>query len=458
MDESLKLLITQKQQQTLAPMQLQLVRMLEMSGPEVEDEVRRAVDDNPALEVSEDDRDSVVSDDIPYYRLDTSNRSADDDVYEPVAVAHSQSLIEFLMSQLTENSDLSERDMQIAGFVVGNIDDNGYMTRSMLALVDDIAIQGGLDVDVEEVRRVWNVVRQLDPAGVGAVDLRDSLLLQLQRRQRSEAVVLAIEIVRDYFDLFSLMHFQRIGNLTGSTEDQLRAAMEIIRGLNPKPGAQIGGGEDDRTRQISPDFMVEVEGEQLTLTLLNRIPRLQIEQSFSASTVISPQESKREADVANAFIKQKRDEAASFIKVLEMRQQTLFRVMSAIMQWQRDFFLSDDPMTLKPMILKDISAVTGDDISVISRVTTGKYVATRQGVYPLKFFFNERRKESDDISLQVVLGRLREIIEEEDKDKPLSDAAITELLQSEGFDIARRTVAKYRERLGLPVGRLRRKI
>ncbi len=483
MDDSLKLSLNQKQQQTLAPMQLQLVRMLEMNAPEIEEEVRKALDENPALEAENDEdttadnmssdgddafnesaeqmqlADYRTDDDIPSYRLESSNRSAGgDDIYEPVAVAGGESLIESLMSQLAENPAATPLDLDIARFLVGNIDNNGYMTRSVRSLVDDMAIQDGLEVSEDEVRRVWNMVRSLDPPGIGAVDLRDALLLQLKRRTQTPDVMLATDIIRDYFDLFSLMHFDRIRSLTGADKDRLKEAMETIRSLNPKPGAQISSTDDDRTHHISPDFLVEADGDILTLTLLNRIPRLQIEESFAAGTLPQSRRRSAETDAANAFIRQKRDEAATFIKVLETRQRTLFRVMSAIMQWQRDFFLSDDPLTLRPMILKDISAVTGDDLSVISRATAGKYVATGQGVYPLRFFFNERRKDDNDTSSQVILDRLRTIIEQEDKSHPLSDAAITEILHNEGFDIARRTVAKYRERLGLPVGRLRKQL
>lgn len=476
MDESLSLSLRQKQQQTLAPMQLQFVRMLEMTGPELEEEIRRTVDDNPAIEVGEDDdvplgdtdfnesaeqmqlADYRTDDDIPAYRLEAHNHSASDVYYEPVAVAADDSLMDSLMGQLAENPLVTDRDMEIARFVAGNIDDNGYMTRSVRALVDDIAIQTGWDVTDDDVRRVWNMVRGLEPAGVGAVDLRDSLLIQLNRRENTPTVALAREIIRDYFDLFSLMHFDRMRSLLGVDETRLREALDVIRGLNPKPGALVSGGEDDRVRHITPDFLVETEGDRLTLTLLNKIPHLQIERSFTVEAEGSSRGTRKEVAEAGAFIRQKRDEAVAFMRVLEMRQQTLFRVMWAIVQWQRDFFLTDDPMRIRPMILKDISGVTGDDVSVISRATAGKYVATRQGVYPIKFFFNERRKENDDVSTQKVLAALRRVIDGEDKRRPLSDASIAEALQSEGFDIARRTVTKYREKLGIPVGRLRKGI
>ena len=474
MDESLRLQQSLRQQQTLAPMQLQLVRMLEMNAPEIEEEVRRALDENPALEVKSDEVSATAEEfsetaeqlqladyrsdeDVPFYRYEARNSSADDPRYEPIAVERGESLMDTLMAQIGEIAGITPRQRAIARTLIGNIDDNGYITRSMSAIADDLAIQEEIDVSSAEVKEVWQLVRSLDPAGIAAVDLRDSLLLQLRRRPSSADTALAIEIVSDYFDLFSLMHFDRIRSLTGADAQQLRQAMEVIRSLDPKPGSQYSSS-DDRTRHIIPDFLVEAddENQRLTLTLLNRLPQLQIEQSFASDTPISSAPSRR-ADTANAFIRQKRDEAASFIRVLETRQTTLFRVMSAIMQWQRQFFLTDDQSTLRPMILKDIAEQTGDDMSVISRATAGKYVATRAGVYPLKFFFNERMRQGDaDVSSRTISERLRSIIKAEDKRRPLSDLALTNLLKEEGYDVARRTVTKYRERMGIPVARLRR--
>lgn len=458
--ESLRLSQDIRQQQTLAPMQLQYVRMLEMNSPEVEDEVSRVLDENPALEA--DDHDEPFSTPgtdqaLPYYRLNTSNRSADDSVYEPEASDTGESLMDHLLDQLAQDGNLSENAMEIARFIIGNIDPNGYLTRPLRSIADDIAIQGSLDPSDDEVREVWKKVRGLEPAGVGAIDLRDSLLLQLLRKEKSPSVELATEIVRDYFDVFSLMHYKQLRTMLGVSEDQLRSAIETIRTLNPKPGAQIGGGIADKATHIAPDFFVEVDSDdRLTLSLLNNIPSLRIARSFAAD---SQTEKKSPAtDQANAFIRQRRDEASGFIRALTMRQATLFRVVSAIMQWQRAFFLSeDDPATLRPMILKDISEKTGDDISVISRATAGKYLATNHGVYPLRFFFNEAR-DGDDAASPQIMARLRQLIEEEDKLHPLTDQALTEILQSEGISIARRTVAKYREKMGLPVGRLRKKI
>ncbi len=458
--ESLRLSQELRQQQTLAPMQLQYVKMLEMNGPEVEDEIRRELDENPALETDESEVEPAAAgssdDSIPYYRTYISNRSADDSYYEPEATSDGESLMDSLTGQLSQNQQISDLDREIARFIIGNIDSNGYMTRPLRAIMDDMAIQAGLDVTDADMRRVWQLIRELDPAGIGAVDLRDSLLLQLGRLRPSPKVELATEIIRNYFDVFSLMHYKQLRSMLGVDEDALREAVDVIRSLNPKPGAQFGGGNEDHANHITPDFLVETDGDRLTLSLLNNIPQLRISQSFSADTAVERKHGGN-SEQANAFIRQRRDEAQGFIRALSMRQATLFRVMSAIMQWQREFFLTDDPATLRPMILKDISEVTGDGISVISRATAGKYVATARGVYPLRFFFNEAR-DSDDASSHSVMARLRELIETEDKSRPLTDDALTGLLGAEGINIARRTVAKYRERMGIPIGRLRKHI
>lgn len=478
MDESLRLSATQRQQQTLAPMQLQFVRVLEMTGPEAEEEVRRALDENPALEVQPQSEASEPADDfgesaeqlqladyrseddIPFYRLDGGRQRDAEPAYEPVAADRGPSMIDYLMGQLSQMPSMSEGDLEVARYIVGSIDDNGYMTRTLRSIIDDIAIQTGIDASEEQVRRVWDAVRSLDPPGIGAIDLRECLLLQLRRLPVTLDSRVATEIVSDYFDLFSLMHFDRLRSILGVDEDRMRRALDLIKTLNPKPGVLISSAdEDDRLRHITPDFLVETDGDTLTLTSLSRIPHLQIEESFRADMPAEHGVTRKSAAEANAFIRQRRDEAAIFIRVIEMRASTLMRVMRAIMLRQRDFFLSgDDPARLRPMILKDIAADTGDDISVISRATAGKYVATHSGVYPLKFFFTERHAGSEEISARSVMEALRDIITEEDPSAPLTDDALTRELVARGYDIARRTVAKYREKLGFPVGRLRHRM
>lgn len=471
--ERLQQNLEQRQVQRLSPLQVRYVRMLEMTGPEVEEEVRRELDDNPALErtdTSGDDReqfsesaeelqmnDYANEDEMPSYRLEARNHSASDRYYEPTAIQGGLNLAEYLGEQLA-HTPLTERQRSVARYIIGNIDDNGYLQRPLRQIGDDLAFTLGIDLQREELDDIFDAVRQLDPAGICAVDLRDCLLLQLRRRKPTPSVQVATEIVADYFDLFSRKHYDQLLSALSLTADELREAVAVIRTLNPKPGSAFEESDADTAHSIIPDFSVETEGERITLTLLNNVPDLQVEHTFaSASDEIPPGTPARQRQ-ALAFLRDRRESAESFIRVLRMRQETLYRVMSAVVQWQRDFFLTDDESRLKPMILKDIAGVTGYDLSVISRATAGKYVATRGGVYPIKFFFNERPKDDDDVSSHEIVAALKDIISGEDHRRPLSDQAITGLLNKRGYDIARRTVAKYRERLGLPVARLRKKL
>ncbi len=476
MDESLSLSQQQKTQQRLAPIQLQYARMLEMTGIEIEDEVRRAVDDNPALEICDHDpqtnsnednnfsesaeemqrADYRNEDDIPFYRLEANNRSVNDEYYRPEAVYNVNSIIETLVSQLSE-LELDETQFKIAQYIIGCIDDNGYLSRDLHQISNDLNFTAGIEVSYDEIKTAFEQVRSLDPPGIGAIDLRDCLLLQLRRLPTTPIVSLATEIITDYFDLFSKMHYERLCDNLNIDHNTLRKAIEQIRDLNPKPGSAISGSsEEERSGHIIPDFSVEVDGESITLSLLNNIPELQIEETFRE---ISGQQFMSERDKqAQIFIKQKRDEARDFITTLKMRQETLFRIMSAIVKIQRKFFLTDDESLIRPMILKDIASLTGYNLAVISRATAAKYVATASGIYPLKLFFNERPKEDDDTSFHEIQAVLKEIISNENKHKPLSDEAITATLKERGYDIARRTVAKYRERMGIPVARLRKSL
>ncbi|MDE5745625.1 MAG: RNA polymerase factor sigma-54 [Paramuribaculum sp.] len=477
MKESLQLSQKQKLHQSLSPLQVQFVRVLEMNGPEIEEAVERELEENPALEVNidspinEKEEDSFnetaediqladyrSEDDIPSYRFEAHNHSVGEAVFEPIAVQGGGSLMEQLNSQLAQ-MHLTDKQMRLAGIITGNLDNNGYMTRAIGAIADDAAIHEGIDATPEEVRNVWDIVRTLEPVGVGAVDLRDCLLLQLKAKPESADVKVAREIVEHNFDLLSRMDFDRLRRVLKVNEDQLRDAMSVIRSLDPKPGgASVSGDGEDKMRHITPDFIVDNEGGTLTLTVPNRIPALHVEKSFADADVeVSEATPGRQAE-AKAFIKGRRDDAASFIKALDMRNETLTRVMTAIMKIQRDFFLTDDEQTLKPMILRDISDITGYDLSVISRAASGKYVATRQGIYPLKFFFSERPKENSDTSSHEVMAVLKAMIEKEDKSAPMSDEAIATAMSSQGYEIARRTVAKYREKAGIPIARLRRNV
>lgn len=493
MKETLHLTQEQKLQQRLSPQQVQFVRLLEMNRVEMEDEVRHEVLDNPAIQVSDNDEsgqhddfnesgndneddgsaneikpdpdmrdndDDDDNDDIPAYRLNISNHSADDKAYEPVATSEN-SLIDYLTEQINEQ-DLTENQRKIADYIIGNIDSNGYLTRSVSAISDDLIFQTDLNVSEDEISTVLQMIRDLDPAGVGAVDLRDCLLLQLERLSGSADNMAAYDIIDKYFVEFSKKHYDKIISAMKISAEDFRRALDIIRALNPKPGSLYGSADNAKAQHIIPDFSVEIDGDTITLTLLNNIPDLQIEESFQAmyDSLSTKKPRNRNEEEANRFVKDKYESASAFIAMLRQRQTTLFNTMRAIVDRQKDFFLTEDESSLRPMVLKDIAADTGYDISVISRATSGKYVMTQGGIYPLKFFFNEgmRRDSGEDVSTREIQSSLKQLIEKEDKNKPYSDEQLCALLKEKGYEIARRTIAKYRERLGFPVARLRKEL
>lgn len=473
--ESLRLEQQQRLQQRLNIHNVVLGRMLEMSAPEFDEEVQRQLDDNPALEMvddtpapqAEDDfRETAeqlqladyTADDIPSYRLEARNSSADDAVVDATAIAadESESAYEILMKHLASESDLTPAELRAAAYVVGNLDSNGYLTRPLDDIADDIAVTEGFDVPRGSMRRIFDAVRALDPAGIGATDLRDCLLLQLGRMAPSADVELARRIVADCFDLFSKKHYDRLAAAIGTEPRDMERALDIILSLNPRPGAML---EEDssatRARHITPDFILDYDDSDDTFTvhLAGRRAHLAIEDSFTVDPGGAPSDA---LATARAFVRSKRDEAAAFIRLAELRADTLTVIAEAIVRLQHDFLATGDRTRIRPMILRDVSAVTGLDLSVISRAVAGKYILTPHGVYPLKFFFNEHPKDESGASSHQISEAIRRLIEGENKKNPLSDQGLQEALAAEGFDIARRTVAKYRERLGYPVGRLRK--
>lgn len=477
MDSTLHIDQELQQTQRLSPQQVQFVRMLEMNTPEIEDEVRRQLDENPALEAAETFHDTTADDadgkrfnesaeqlqradyrsdeDAPSYPRAYESASAQADI--PVA-ADGPTLLESLRTQIGE-LDLDGATRQVALYIAGNIEANGYLSRSLSDIADDIAFITGIDVPRSMLHAAFDAVRSLDPPGVGAVDLRDCLLLQLRRREpKTLTTRIAIEIVDKYFDLFTKLHFDRIQSRLELQDDtEFRRAIALIRSLDPKPGhGAESESASDRLRHITPDFAVECDDNgRCTVTALNRLPQLQIESSFDInSDTPGRNPAQREA---MAFIRLRRDEAESFIAMLRRRGDTLMAVMNAIVRLQPDFFRTGREADIRPMILRDIAGITGLELSVISRAMAGKYVATESGVYPLRMFLNERPKDDTDASSHAIADALRSLIAEEDPRAPLSDQALTEAMNAKGFDLARRTVAKYRERLGLPVARLRKK-
>lgn len=476
MKEKSELIQEQRAQQRLAPQQVQFVRLLEMNTPEIEDEVRRQLDDNPALDVVTDDNEPQhdPADTHPDIEMDPDDDPADyqqplrmsnNDTFVPQIADDSTSLSDYLDKQLGE-LDIPDITSRIARYIIGNLDDNGYLTRSFNAIADDVSVATGHDITRADVEKAAAVVRSLDPPGICAVDLRDCLLLQIKRlRPVTLASRIAREIVSDYFDLFSKKHYDRLRAQLGVSKENLRAAESLIQSLNPKPGSAVApASSSQRLSHITPDVGVEYEDGRFSVFLIGSLPQLQIEKSFAETD--TPKKTpdsenpryKDEMRQAQAFIRLKRDEAESFINALKQRSNTLLNVTDAIVRLQPEFFKTGEQSTLRPMILKDVAALTGYDLSVISRATSGKYVATSSGVYPLKMFFNEAPKADSDTSSHLLQSEIQDIVDTEDKRHPLSDDAICRIMARKGYDIARRTVTKYRERLSIPAARLRKKM
>lgn len=463
--------------QRLSPMQLMLVPLLEMSGPQIEEEVRRELDDNPALEVKEDTPDTTQEtedgtkfeesseellkkdygddDDMPTYQA--SNHSVNDEYYVPTVVAE-DSLSDYLMEQVREN-ELSDEQEKIAEFIIGNLDNNGYLQRSPQAIADDITFRGGLEVETDEVREVLSMVRRLDPPGIAATDLRDCILLQLQRKHKDEINSLALQLAEHHFDDLGKRRYDKICQDMGINEDKLKKTLNVIQALNPKPGSAFtGGNSEQHSQQITPDFEIEIDGDNITYTLLNKIPELQISESYSTTykTFINKKSTgNRTQDGEAANVREKYERARDFIDLLRQRQEKLASTMEAIIARQHDFFMTGEESKLHPMVLKDIAKDTGLDTSVISRVTQQKYVTTPWGVFRLKYFFSEGLGNVSSREVQVAL---RKLVDGEDKKLPYSDDRLCELLKKQGYKAARRTVAKYREKLGIPESRLRKEL
>ncbi len=470
--ESLRQVQQQALQQRLNIQNVALGRLLEMNMVQFEDEVRRELDDNPALELKNSETDKETddfnetpeqlqladysdTDDIPYYKLEALNHEAGGTAFDPASVMpdDSDSVLDILLRRLSNETELQPDELNVARYIIGNLDSNGYLTRSLEDIADDMAVNEGIEVSRNMLIKAFEAVRALEPAGIGAIDLRDCLLLQLERLEHIPEVLTAILIIKDNFELFAKKHYDRLGNAVGASASDLEKALRLIQSLNPKPAASLAGTPDS-SPHIIPDFILDYDAttELFTVSLSGRQPDLGIEDSFSATH----QAGGRGSSEADAFIKKKRDEATSFIKLAAMRGATLLAIAKTIVSKQSAFFASGDPAEIRPMILKDISAVTGLDISIISRAVAGKYILAPHGVYPLKYLFNERSSASSDTSSLEILEAIKKLINSEDKSSPLTDQELTEKLQASGYDIARRTVAKYRERLGYPVGRLRK--
>ena len=405
--------------------------------------------------------DYMTEDDIPDYKLREISEKTERKEDIPFSV--SQSLNEFLLQQLGLR-DLPEKQMKIAEYIIGNIDDDGYLRRELSAIADDLVFQAGQDVDEKEIEEVLAIIQDFDPAGVGARNLQECLLLQLNRKEPTAGVEMATRILTEYFEEFTRKHYDKIMRGLNISEAILKKAIHEIIALDPKPCSSWGGSMEVAMSQVIPDFLVEAINGELILSMNNRdIPDLRISRDYAemfqdyAGNKANQTSQMREAV---QFVKQKLDSAQWFIDAIRQRQETLQRTMEAIILLQRDFFLTGDDATLRPMILKDVAERAGYDISTISRVSNSKYVQTNFGIYPLKFFFSESMQtdSGEEISTREVKKIMKEHIDSEDKRKPLTDEELTTILKEKGYVIARRTVAKYREQLDIPVARLRKEI
>ena len=406
--------------------------------------------------------DYFSEDDVPDFRIRQSAPKGEPSYIE-VSVSEETSLNESLLEQLRLHN-FDSRNEIIAEYIIGNLDESGYLLCDLQSVADDLLFQQNLDVSVEELTQVLSIIQEMDPPGVGARELKECLLLQLKRMTPGPSVTLAMNVLENYFEEFSRKHYDKILRAMNISPDDLRGVIDLIVSLNPKPGNTMGDAMETAMANITPDFIVESYNGEVSMYLNNgNIPLLKINRDFSELLQGYAQNKKSmSADDKQAmmFMKQKVDSARWFIDAVKQRQNTLQRTMEAIVQIQYDFFLTEDETLLKPMILKDVAEKTGFDISTISRVSNSKYVQTNSGIYPLKYFFSEamQNEAGEDISSREVKYILRESIESEDPSKPLTDEQLTKILNQKGYVIARRTTAKYREQLNIPVARLRKKI
>lgn len=477
-----------KLSQKLSPQQIQLMKLIQLPTQAFEQRLKQEMEENPALESGREESESLeddyselyqdeggsehidaediniddyLSDDeIPDYRVRTNNYS-DDDEERQVPYAAGVSFNQYLMNQLNTEY-LDDEQWAIAEFLVGSVDESGYIRRPISDIMDDLAFTQNVFTDEKSILEVLEKVQQLDPPGVGARSLDECLLLQLERKTPTPAVERAKEILKKSFEHFTKKHFDKLQQKHGIGEDELRDAIGEIEKLNPKPGGSYSGGTKI-VEHVVPDFAIRIVDGELELSLNSRnAPELHVSREYSnmlAGYKSAKDRSKEQKD-AVLFIKQKLDAAKWFIDAIKQRQQTLFVTMSAIMNYQREYFLTGDERNLRPMILKDIADQIGMDVSTVSRVANSKYVDTPYGTRLIKDYFSEAVKnvEGEDVSTKEIKKILETLIGDEDKRKPLTDEKLAKVLKEKGYPIARRTVAKYREQLGIPVARLRKEI
>ena len=479
----LKQSLSQRLQQKLSPQQIQLMKLIQLPTQALEERIQEEMEINPALEEGNEEQetadelsneweeegakeleydpmdDYLSDDDVPDYKLQANNYSVDDESFEsPIVVGKDMS--DLLQEQLSMRS-ISPQKEALCKYLIGTLEDDGYLRRELADIVDDLAFSLGIFIEVTELEEALKIIQSMEPAGVGARDLKECLMLQLRLRPQTPQTLLCIAIVEDHFDALAKRHYSKMVTQLDITEEALKASLEEIGRLNPKPGHTAETGSH-ATQTIIPDYTIQVVDDQLELRLNGRnAPELNVSREYKdmlqhykkAKQFGSEQEKE-----AFSFVKQKLDAARWFIDAIKQRQQTLIITMSAIMRFQEEYFLTGDDRKLKPMILKDIADEVGMDISTISRVASNKYVQTPFGTFLIKMFFSESmlNAEGEEVSTREIKKILEDSLGEEDSRDPLTDDALAKLLKYKGYPIARRTVAKYREQLGIPVARLRK--
>ncbi|MDP4187937.1 MAG: RNA polymerase factor sigma-54 [Bacteroidota bacterium] len=483
--------LQQKLLQKLSPQQIQMIKLLEIPTFELEERIKKELEENPTLEEGkeddnedaelpdnseeeESDMDSENSDEfsvedymdegeLPDYKLEINNYSKDEDKKRDIPFSVADSFSTYLESQLGLRV-LTEHQMFLAKYLIGNIDEDGYLRRGLEAVADDIAFSVNVTTNEKELLEVLDVIQDLDPAGVGARSLQECLLLQIGRKNQDlPEVKMATTILKQNFDDFTRKHYDKIIEKLGVSEAELKAAVNVILKLNPKPGGSFYDQQVKTSENVIPDFILENNDGDLQLSLNSRnVPELRISRTYkNMLQSYSKSKSRTKTDKeAMTFVKQKIDSAKWFIDALQQRENTLMLTMNAIIEYQKEYFLEGDETKLRPMILKDIADITGLDISTISRVANSKYIQTHFGIFPLKYFFSEgiQTDSGEEVSTREIKKILKECLAAENKQKPVTDDQLSEILKKKGYQIARRTVAKYREQLNIPVARLRKEL
>ncbi len=484
----LKQSLQQKLLQKLSPQQIQMIKLLEIPTIQLEQRIKKELEENPVLEegkiedefqdngdeeITEDNLsndidefsldDYINDEDIPSYKLSANNYSKDDKK-EDIPFSTGVSFHEHLQNQIGL-LNLEEKEEVLALYLIGNLDDDGYVRRKLEAIANDLAFSQNIETDDDELLEVLRIIQDLEPAGVGARNLQECLLIQIKTKDQEIPIIkLAWKILKYYFDEFTKKHYEKIITRLNISEEELKAAINEILKLNPRPGGSFAESSNV-IQTLVPDFILENNEGDLQLSLNARnVPELRLSytytemlQSFSSKSKNEKTKSDKEAI---SFVKQKLDSAKWFIDAIKQRQNTLLLTMNAIIEYQYNYFLEGDESELKPMILKDIAERTGLDISTISRVANSKYIQTHFGIYSLKYFFSEglQTESGEEVSTREIKAILKECIDGEDKKKPLTDDKLTDILKEKGYKIARRTVAKYREQLNIPVARLRKEL